>query len=119
MRRALLMLGCGLALLSGPAAAASLTADPADARALARLCTAEERAFCFGYVTAAGQFYQALIRDENAKIAPFVCPGRPVSQTEAVQIFIDWLAAHPDAGTKPAIDGLFEAWVEAFPCNRG
>jgi len=84
---------------------------------LARFCGMEDRAFCYGYVNGAGQFYRALVANGNADIDPFVCPGREVSEAEAVAVFMDWFDAHPDAGEEPAIDGLFRAWVQAFPCE--
>ncbi|NBB69580.1 MAG: hypothetical protein GVY33_04525 [Alphaproteobacteria bacterium] len=84
---------------------------------LARFCAMDERAFCYGYINGAGQFYRALVGNPEVDIEPFVCPGREVTEAEAVAIFLDWVDAHPDAGEEPAIDGLFRAWVEAFPCE--
>jgi len=84
---------------------------------LARFCAMDERAFCYGYVNGAGQFYRALVGDPEVDMEPFVCAGREVSEDEAVAVFLDWVDAHPDAGEVPAIDGLFRAWVEAFPCE--
>lgn len=84
---------------------------------LAAFCSMDDRDFCFGYINGAGQFYQALVTDEQVGIEPFVCPGREVSEREAVQIFLDWYETHQDESEQPAIDGLFKAWVAAFPCE--
>ncbi len=84
---------------------------------LAAFCSMDDRDFCFGYINGAGQFYQALVTDDRIEMDPFVCPGREVSEREAVQIFLDWYGSHQEAGEQPAIDGLFRAWVAAFPCE--
>ncbi len=84
---------------------------------LARVCGMDDRAFCYGYINGAGQFYRALVADEDVGMEPFVCPGRAVSEDEAITVFLDWFDDNPDAATQPAIDGLFRAWVAAFPCE--
>jgi hypothetical protein len=99
------------ALAQEDGASVETTAD------LARFCGMEDRAFCYGYINGAGQFYAALVNEEDADVDPFVCPGREVSEQEAVTIFLDWFDEHPDAASEPAIDGLFRAWVAAFPCE--
>ncbi|MFP4126010.1 MAG: Rap1a/Tai family immunity protein [Alphaproteobacteria bacterium] len=99
------------------AAAQGESASVATTAELAQVCRMEDRAFCYGYVNGAGQFYQAMVNDADADVEPFVCPGREVSEAEAVTTFLDWVDAHPDAASEPAIDGLFRAWVAAFPCE--
>jgi len=84
---------------------------------LATACRMEGREFCYGYVNGAGQFYAVLANDDRLEFEPFVCPGREVSEDEAVSIFLDWVDDHPDAQSEAAIDGLFRAWVAAFPCE--
>ena len=84
---------------------------------LAGLCRLEDRLFCYGFINGAGQFYQSLVNDEDIDVDPFVCPGREVSEDEAVTIFLDWYDAHLEMASEPAIDGLFRAWVAAFPCE--
>ncbi|TVQ33439.1 MAG: hypothetical protein EA356_12380 [Geminicoccaceae bacterium] len=106
----------GLMAFAPPTSAASITAQPSDTNALAALCMASDRLFCYGYVTAAAQFYEALVVAESQVIEPFVCPGREVSQQEAVAVFLDYVRANPGIGEEPAIDGLFRAWMAAFPC---
>jgi len=100
------------ALAQEDGASVETTAD------LARVCGMTDRAFCYGYINGAGQFYQALVTYEDADIDPFVCPGREVSEAEAVTIFLDWFDDNPGAASEPAIDGLFRAWVAAFPCGE-
>jgi hypothetical protein len=84
---------------------------------LAAMCGMADRSFCFGYLNGAGQFYEALIAHEEVDVDPFVCPGREVTEEEAVAVFLDWYENNPDAAGEPAIDGLFRAWVAAFPCE--
>jgi hypothetical protein len=113
------LLGLAIALsIAGPLASAGAQgmAEPRDAAALGALCQSEEMAFCYGYITGAGQFYAALLHSERIAVEPFVCPGREVSQAEAVGVFLGWLAADPSRGSQPAIDGLFRAWAAEFPC---
>ena len=83
---------------------------------LAQMCRMEDHRFCYGYLNGAGQFYQALVQDPDIDMNPFVCPGREVSEEEAIGTFLDWFEQHPDAASEPTIDGLFRAWVAAFPC---
>lgn len=110
------LLAVGLWLQAPATVAQGITAQPSDTSALASLCRASDRLFCYGYVTAAAQFYEAMVVHES--IDPFVCPGREVSQQEAVGLFLDWYAANAaEAGSEPAIDGLFRSWIAAFPCE--
>jgi len=107
-----------LLLTAGQAAWAQTGGATVESTAdLARFCAMEDRTFCYGYINGAGQFYRALVGNPEVDVDPFVCPGREVSEDEAAAIFLDWVDAHPDAGDEPAIDGLFRAWVEAFPCE--
>jgi hypothetical protein len=120
MRRVWTSGGFALALLiAAPAGAETpgITAQPADTATLAAFCAAEDRAFCYGYVTAAAQFYEALILDEGLGIESFLCPGRAVSQQEAVAVFLDWYGSHQDSAAERPLDGLFRAWMAAFPCE--
>ncbi len=108
-------LALGIGLVASSAKAESIIAQPSDGGALAALCRSSDRSFCYGYVTAAAQFYEALLVHET--LDPFVCPGREVSQQEAVAVFLDWYAANDEAESEPAIDALFRSWIGAFPCE--
>jgi hypothetical protein len=110
-------LAVALLVASPPAGASDVAEHPRDAAGLAAMCNTPNRAFCYGYVTAAAQFYEAMINHDALDIAPFVCPGGEVTQQDAVALFLDWFAANPDAAGDSAIDGLFKAWIEAFPCQ--
>ena len=104
-----------IGLAASSAKAESIIAQPSDGSALAALCRASDRTFCYGYVTAAAQFYEALLHHET--LDPFGCPGREVTQQEAVAVFLDWYAANTEAESEPAIDALFRSWIGAFPCE--
>jgi hypothetical protein len=108
----------GLLFSVGPGAVAQQDGASVETTAeLARMCGMEERSFCYGYINGAGQFYAALVNDPEVDVDPFVCPGREVREEEAVTLFLDWFERNPDAASEPAIDGLFRAWVAAFPCG--
>jgi len=100
-----------------PAAAQDYERSVRTVGDLARFCRMEDKAFCYGYVNGASQFYEALVAYEEVDVDPFVCPDGPVSEEEAVTSFLGWFDSHPDARDETAIDGLFRAWVAAFPCN--
>ena len=111
-------LGAGLLLGLGQGALAQDDGATVDSTGdLATMCQTEDRSFCYGFVNGAGQFYRMLINDADLGIDAFVCPGREVSEEEAVSIFLDWYAQNPDSASEPAVDGLFRAWVAAFPCE--
>jgi hypothetical protein len=111
-------LGAALLLGLGQGASAQDGGPSVDTtRDLVAMCQMDDRAFCYGFINGAGQFYRMLVNDETLDIAPFVCPGREVSESEAVSLFLDWYAQNPDSAPEPAIDGLFRAWVAAFPCE--
>lgn len=114
-----------VALAAGTAQAAPAVAQVGDGLSrttgdLARFCRMEDRTFCYGFMTGAWQFYEALVAYEGAEdvnVDPFVCPGREVSGDEAVAAFVRWVDANPDAVGEAAVDGLFRAWAATFPCD--
>lgn len=112
------VLGLAGWLVSGAAIAQNGPFDNETTAELARLCAspvATERDFCFGFMLGAGQFYTEMLR--AGVMRPLACPD-PVPTIEAMRLgFIDWAAAHPEAGETRAVDGLLQAAAEAWPCN--
>ncbi len=113
---------------AGPAAAqdvddvaASFRLD--DGAALVTACTVPAsdplhdtaNGFCLGYMTGAMQLYRAATASPNIPNA--VCADREVSRAEMRAIFLDWAEDHPDHLAEPALDALFRAAVDAFPCS--
>jgi len=101
--------------------AASFRLD--DGAALVTVCTVpagdplhdSANGFCLGYMTGAMELYRAATASPNIPNA--VCADREVSRAEMRAIFLDWAEDHPDHLAEPAIDGLFRAAVDAFPCS--
>jgi hypothetical protein len=104
-------------LSAAPALAQEADRTVRNAADLARFCGMPDKAFCFGYLNGAGQFYEALVTSEEVDIDPFVCPDEQIREEEGLATFLDWLERNPDARDSPAIDALFRAWVDAFPCE--
>lgn len=120
MRRHLGVLALlGLISVGGGAAAQAAqeegwTGTTAD---LAQRCAMAERTFCYGFFSGAWQFYEGLVASEQANVEPFVCPGPEVTGEMAATAFLDWFQDHPGAADEVAVDGLFKAWMAAYPCE--
>ncbi len=118
MRNALVGTTTAVLMLFAPGiVAAQQDVGPQTTAELARSCAAEDLTFCYGFMSGAWQFYEALLATEEAAVEPFVCPTDAVTADEAVAAFTDWATANAARGDETAVDGLFRAWATAYPCN--
>jgi hypothetical protein len=87
---------------------------------LARSCgqdaDAADRRFCDGFISGAGQFYEAVLGPKG--IRPIACPDRQVSRQEMVDVFLAWSKEHRDLMQEKAVQGLMRAAVAEWPCRK-
>ena len=68
---------------------------------LADLCSASEgdplhreaKMFCYGVLEGLAQYHDAMARGPEGE--RIVCPARPVTLDEYVQVFLDWVETNP------------------------
>lgn len=93
---------------------------------LARLCGAdptddlyvEAIQFCYGYISGAVQFHNALVGEGG--IRPIACPTPDATRSEFAQFFANWARtqATPEQLAEPAVQGMARAAVAKYPCPR-
>lgn len=117
----------GLALIAS-AAQAEIKPDLFAAEkvsSMQQLCSADETTsegkyaigFCFGWIKGLEQFYEGLLADKRFELEPAVCNTKDLTREEVRQTFLAWVKANPSAGEKPALEGIFSAMKEKFPCK--
>ena len=114
-----------LLILPGLAGAVSENDFKADTtEQIINLCTANsddplyQQAinFCQGYLVGAYKYYEAAHSGPNAP--KFVClPNPQPSRDEAIQIFIEWVKAHPQYMKEKPVDTEFRFLMEKWPCK--
>ncbi len=90
---------------------------------LRRLCTrqpsepfyAEARSFCLGFIEGGAQLHNLITEVEG--INRMVCGTNRATRDEAVDVFLAFAAAHPEAMTRNAMDVLVEAAANKWPCE--
>lgn len=106
---------------------AELNAEDMDldtAADLLEVCAAGEEdgtslqavSFCYGFVEGVFVVHEAMAAAENG--VRLVCPPDGLTRDTAANVFVAWAGENPDAMSEPALDGLFRAWVEAYPCPK-
>lgn len=93
---------------------------------LARLCGAEPDTalyaealqFCYGYISGAAQFHNALVGQGGLR--PIACPTTEPTRSEFAQYFVNWArsTATPEQLAEPAVQGMARAAVARWPCPR-
>ena len=121
----------GSTLITGTALAqtsedmAELSAEDVDldtAADLVEVCAAgqgdseslQALALCYGFIEGVYVMHEALAATEDG--VRLICPPDGASRKTASQVFVTWAGKNPDAMSGPALDGLFQAWVEVYPC---
>jgi len=123
----LLSFAIGLGLLAS-AAQAQLQPDTFRAETVGsmhKLCSADESTpdgkyaigFCYGWLEGLGQFYEQLLIDERFDLEPAVCAGKELTREEVRATFVKWIEANPESKERPALDGIFSAMKETYPCK--
>lgn len=70
---------------------------------------------CHGYMRGAYAVHQELA----PKLGRVVCPPKGTTWNDGQAIFVAWAKANPNRLGEPAVDALFEAWGQRFPCPKG
>lgn len=91
---------------------------------LRRLCArqpseshfAEARSFCLGFIEGGAQFHNLITQIEG--IDRMVCGTNQATRDEAVDVFLAFAAAHPEALSRSAMDVLVEATASKWPCEN-
>lgn len=113
------------------AAASAQAAEPQDFQVrtvsqLANLCGAspsdalyaEALQFCYGYISGAAQFHNALVGEGGLR--PLACPTEEPTRREFAEYFVNWArtTATPEQLAEPAVQGMARAAVAKWPCPR-
>jgi hypothetical protein len=73
--------------------------------------------FCHGYLV--GAFHYHEVSTSGPEGRPLVCmPDPRPSRTEAINMFIDWIKAHPEYWGEPPVETEFRFLMEMWPCGR-
>jgi hypothetical protein len=73
--------------------------------------------FCSGYLVGAYKYYEAAHSGPNAP--KLVClPNPPPSRSNALDMFIEWVKAHPQYWKDPPVETEFRFLIEKWPCNK-
>ncbi len=75
----------------------------------------EAKAFCFGYFQGGADFHRAVAAGPGFR--PIVCPGPGATVKDAVAVFVDYARAHPEQLDHAAMDVVFHAVSERWPCS--
>ena len=131
MRKMTLALAAALAIASGRAysqgdkSIEALTSDDYElgsAKELVTICTLDRahpnyrtaKGFCYGYISGGGHFHREISRDPGFE--PIICPGDNVTHDDVVKIFVAFTNENPQFLDKPAMDVLFRAAGDKWPC---
>lgn len=116
MLRSLMIAAATLCLGAGAASAQS-EPPPAlsTAHDLAQTCRTDA-AVCYGFITGSAQLYQIMVAADTIK--PIACYQRTPTLEDVRATFLAWSDAHPDKGSDKAIDGLWLAAAQKWPCGR-
>jgi hypothetical protein len=72
--------------------------------------------FCHGYLVGAYDYYEAA--HAIGKGPKMVCfPDPPPSRNDAVNLFVEWVKAHPQYWQKRPVDTEFRFLTETYPCK--
>jgi hypothetical protein len=118
----IVVLACGLALLSGSAwAAQPINLQARTAGDLAALCAADPGSpaadakinFCHGFAQGAVDDRLHVAGDKKGFCFPNPTPSRGATMRD----FVSWVRAAPSNRDMPVLDGLFKFLTERYPCK--
>ena len=92
---------------------------------LQTLCAADENTsdgkyalgFCYGWIEGAGQFYEQMLMDKRFEMEPTICSEKALTREDARTAFVSWADANPQSAGQAALDGMFRAMKESYPCK--
>ena len=114
-----------LASVAGAAAQQGFSLDDFDVDDggdLLDICTLDEshinhweaQSFCYGYFQGGADFHRALVSGEQH--GPITCPPADATIRDGVRVFVDYARAHPEYQGEAAMDLVFRAVIEEWPC---
>jgi hypothetical protein len=118
----IVVLACGLGLLSGPVLGAEpILLNAHTAGELAGLCTPQPGSpgadakinYCHGFAQGAVDDRLRIGGDKKTFCFPTPTPTRTATMRE----FSNWARATPANGSMPVVDGLFKFLGERYPCK--
>ena len=124
MRRTIMAAAAVAATWAGAEAAEPQDFQATTVDQLARICAAspaddlyvEAIQFCYGYISGAVQFHNALVGDGGIK--PIACPTASATRQEFAEYFASWArtTATPEQLAEPAVQGMARAAAAKYPC---
>ena len=75
----------------------------------------EAQSFCFGYFQGGADFHRALA--SGPQHDPITCPPADATIRDAVRVFVDYAHAHPEYQGEAAMDLVFRAVIDQWPCS--
>lgn len=72
--------------------------------------------FCYGYLTGMAHLHRALV--DEKRIERLACPDHEVTREELARVFLDWAGANTNAMEGLPADGVRQAAIAAWPCNK-
>jgi hypothetical protein len=73
--------------------------------------------FCHGYLVGAFHYYEA--QTSGPEAIKFVCPPDPrPSRNETIDMFIEWVKAHPQHMKETPVETEFRFLMEKWPCKQ-
>jgi len=91
---------------------------------LVDICTLEKShpdhvaamAFCYGFFEGGTHYDDALSTSPSYR--KLVCDPEGTTRTKAVEVFVEYVRANPQYGSKAPIDTIFRALVAKWPCEE-
>ena len=90
---------------------------------LVDICTLDEShpdhvaamAFCYGFFEGGIHYDDAISTSPSYR--KIVCDPEGTTRTQAVEVFVSYVRANPQYGSKAPIDTIFRALVDKWPCK--
>jgi hypothetical protein len=117
-------------LLSGNLHAASTNNDGysledftlSNANDLVDVCTVDKghgdyevaAAFCYGFLEGATHYDDAIAGSQW--YGDIVCDPPEITRSQALEVFVQFMKAHPQYGSEKPVDAIFRALVDKWPC---
>jgi hypothetical protein len=73
------------------------------------------RAFCYGFFEGAIHYDEAISR--TSQYVDMVCSPEGTTRVQAVDVFLRYMAANPQYRSEQAIDAIFRALANEWPCG--
>jgi hypothetical protein len=120
----ILLLAVALSLPGFAGAVSEKDFEAKTTEAMIKLCTAspddplyhQAINFCHGYLVGAYHYYQA--SHSGPEALRLVCMPDPAPpRNKAIQMYIEWVEAHPQYWGEPPVETEFRFLTEKWPCK--